>query len=130
MEASGIVGYMASPDQFDVDSAEVVRRKIHLLTPDVRRGRQEVERLLHPQFFEFGASGTTWEREAIAAALLQTTPGDAVEAHNLRPLGLSPDVILLTYRTEHDGSSALRSSVWVRDDGEWRLRFHQGTAGR
>jgi hypothetical protein len=37
--------------------------------------------------------------------------------------------VLVTYRAEPpeaDGAS-LRSTVWVRDAGTWRARFHQGT---
>jgi ribonuclease HI len=36
---------------------------------------------------------------------------------------LSADAILLTYRMP----GRPRSSLWIRHDGRWRLRFHQGT---
>ena len=37
------------------------------------------------------------------------------------------DTVLLTYRSYSRTGSALRSSLWVLDGGQWRLRFHQGT---
>jgi len=45
---------------------------------------------------------------------------------------LSEQVALVTFRTVARAPGvpprhALRSSVWVRRDGRWRLRFHQGT---
>jgi len=42
---------------------------------------------------------------------------------------ISDDVVLATYRTENhqSGRIALRSSIWVKIDGIWKLRFHQAT---
>ena len=42
------------------------------------------------------------------------------------------DVVLVTFRTTGPAPDApvrpaRRSSLWVRRDGRWRLRFHQGT---
>ena len=54
----------------------------------------------------------------------------------LRIRELGPDAALLTCRSETaypgDGLAlvAHRSSVWQRIEGEWRLRFHQGTPVR
>ncbi|HET8877824.1 MAG TPA: DUF4440 domain-containing protein, partial [Arthrobacter sp.] len=38
------------------------------------------------------------------------------------------DAVLLTYRSRTRTGAVLRSSLWVLDGGQWRLRFHQGTA--
>jgi ribonuclease HI len=35
--------------------------------------------------------------------------------------------MLLNYRSYGRTGSALRSSIWLLDDGRWRLRFHQST---
>ena len=45
---------------------------------------------------------------------------------------LHDEVALVTYRSDAPGPGVpsrpvSRSSVWVRRDGRWRLRFHQGT---
>jgi ribonuclease HI len=47
---------------------------------------------------------------------------DVVEAERL-----SPDSILLLWRSITDDGSVLRSSIWVRTPRGWRQRFHQGT---
>jgi hypothetical protein len=71
----------------------------------------------------------TWLEESLwrpATRFVLPLPG-------LRVRGLGPDVALLTYRSEttypDDGVTlvANRSSLWQRIEGEWRLRFHQGT---
>ena len=53
-----------------------------------------------------------------------------IEAFTAAPL--SGHVVLVTYRSIARAPGvparhALRSSVWVRRDGRWLIRFHQGT---
>jgi hypothetical protein len=115
----------------DPDLDEVVRRELLLLDPTRRAAPDDVSALLHPDFREHGASGRVWDRGAIVAALA-TDPAVTGDAVDLAPIALAPDVILLTYRiTSPTSDGSIRSSVWVRDvDGEWLLRFHQGTRTR
>jgi ribonuclease HI len=35
--------------------------------------------------------------------------------------------MLLVFRATDARGSTIRSSLWLRDGGRWRLRFHQGT---
>jgi ribosomal protein S18 acetylase RimI-like enzyme len=82
--------------------------------------------LLHDDFREFGASGQVRDRNSVAKALA-AEPGDGGEAHDVDAVRLADDVVLLTYELRTPARPALRSSVWVRDGGTWRIRFHQGT---
>jgi hypothetical protein len=100
--------------------------ELRLLDPATRARPGEVRRLLHPDFLEVGASGRVWDREAILAALSGHPGGDrAVDDLVARPL--ADDVVLVTYRVRHGGAWSRRSSIWLRDDHGWRVRFHQGT---
>jgi len=101
----------------------VVRLELELLQPDRRGDRAYLERVLHPDFEEFGSSGRHWHRDEIIAALLAQPGSSQPEATDFRMLDLGPDSILLTYRTR----TSLRSSIWVRSDTGWLIRFHQGT---
>jgi len=140
------------------DRAEVVKRELLLLDPAVRADLAKVRALLHPDFVEFGASGQIWDAEAIAGSLAadsvpdqaapdqrtdqgaidQDTDQDTIDhravaprAVDLEPMSLSADIVLLTYRIDDPERPSLRCSVWVRaDDGQWLLRFHQGTLVR
>jgi Ribonuclease HI len=109
---------------------EVVRRERLLLDAAVRADPERVAALLHPRFAEFGASGQVLDHDAaiarFAATLVARQRGDVT----LTVLGterLGPDAVLLTYRSADSSGTALRSSVWLRVDGRWLLRFHQGT---
>ena len=58
---------------------------------------------------------------------LEESPGGPTELEMLGADRIGADTILLTYRSYSRSGTALRSSLWVLDGGQWRLRFHQGT---
>ncbi|MDP5227762.1 MULTISPECIES: ribonuclease HI family protein [Arthrobacter] len=97
-----------------------------LLEPAVRSDLGEVARILHPAFEEIGSSGRTWTREEMLLALAEEDKAP-VDLHPLSAARLGDDAILLQYRTRSAGRTVLRSSLWLRTAGTWRLRFHQGT---
>ncbi|MFI8190003.1 DUF4440 domain-containing protein [Streptomyces sp. NPDC085946] len=112
-----------------VDAA--VRRELALLDPQVRRSPARLGALLHPDFHEFGASGRHWDRASVIAALTEggeTGPGTApVVISRPRGVQLAPDVVHLTFATEHHGRRAHRSSLWRLTGDGWLLYFHQAT---
>jgi hypothetical protein len=80
-----------------------------LMQPEVRRSAERLRALIRDDFLEIGASGRTYALDDLIAQLL------------------SPDIALVTYRTDLKGIARLRSSIWRCVDGAWRLHFHQGT---
>ena len=82
--------------------------------------------LLHPDFTEIGSSGRIWTRDAMMMSL-EDNPGGPVELELLGADRLGEKTMLLTYRSHTREGSALRSSLWVLEGAQWRLRFHQGT---
>lgn len=110
----------------DPDVDEVIAKERSLLRPDTRANAAAVASLLHDDFREFGASGRVWDRNSAAKALA-AEPGDGSEAHDLEAVRLADDVVLLTYVLRTPARPTLRSSLWVRDQGTWRILFHQGT---
>ncbi len=113
--------------------AELRAKEELLLTPALRQDRAAVENLLTEDFMEFGSSGRVWTRDQILD-LLATEAYTPPHAENFACALLDENVALLTYRTIRDnpetGSSVttLRTSIWTKKSGEWRVRFHQGTA--
>jgi hypothetical protein len=117
------------------DAARLTELEESLWRPSTRFDRAHLDRVYAEDFDEFGRSGKHWSREASLAA-----DAEAFEAvlplPHLRIRALGPDIALLTYRSEttypEDDVTlvANRSSLWQRIDGEWRLRFHQGTPTR
>lgn len=97
-----------------------------LLRPETREDLGRTGVLLHPDFTEIGSSGRIWTRDAMMTSL-EDNPGGPVELELLGADRLGEKTVLLTYRSHTREGSALRSSLWVLEGAQWRLRFHQGT---
>ncbi|MCB5290967.1 Ribonuclease HI [Arthrobacter sp. SO3] len=97
-----------------------------LLLPATRGDFGRTGVLLHPDFTEIGTSGRIWTRDAVMMAL-EETPGGPTELEMLGADRLDAHTVLLTYRSHTRSGTALRSSLWVHDGAQWRLRFRQGT---
>jgi ribonuclease HI len=120
-------------DKADEEICEhLMRCERALLDPAVRRDRAQVEALLAEDFQEFGSSGRVWDRQTIVESLanaLYTAP----TAEQMRCTQITADVALVTYRTvriDNDTGTrteTLRSSLWIKESAQWRIRFHQGT---
>ena len=97
-----------------------------LLGPEVRGDIGRTGVLLHPDFMEIGSSGRVWTRDAMMMAL-EEDPGERTELEILGAERIGSSAVLLTYRSYARSGTILRSSLWVLDNGRWRIRFHQGT---
>ncbi|KHL03849.1 ribonuclease HI family protein [Sinomonas humi] len=121
-DARGESSRLAQPHEVEA----VVELEQELLDPETRGDFGQLAYLLHPEYREIGQSGRLWLRDEIVDALVQD-PEVSVTFELVEAAPLSRDLIQVLYRTEGAGGSALRSSLWQRSDGRWRLRFHQGT---
>jgi hypothetical protein len=111
--------------EVDGDLAQVTERELALLVPAVRRDPDRVRAFLHREFMEFGASGRVWDRTSIAA--ITERRHEPITATDMTARRLDTDTVLLTYRSHAPDRQSLRSSLWVREAGDWLLLFHQGT---
>ncbi len=104
-----------------------------LLDPVVRANPAAIERLLAPDFVEFGSSGQTYTRDEILSALAAETAPSSRTLTHFRLLASTADWALVTYRITRSNSTgaveitSLRSSTWIRREDRWQLLFHQGT---
>jgi len=103
-----------------------------LLDPAVRRDRRRVSELLTEDFLEFGSSGRVWTREQILE-FLETENYQPPAMEVFKCALIADGVALVTYRTVRTDAvtsgkaTTLRSSLWTKESGTWRVRFHQGT---
>ena len=113
--------------------AELMRLEIELHSLETRRNRERMEILLHPGFVEFGRSGSRYSRDEVLSEFQGSAELPTIHSWRYELSVLADDVALLTYVSAHAGADGtlhrhtVRSSVWVRNDSIWRLRFHQGT---
>lgn len=99
----------------------------HLLTPEVRRNRSAIERLLAEEFLETGKSGTQYRRADILEQLAKETPRPTASIQDFRAVLLGPEAALATYTAVVDGDRSHRASVWIYRESRWQMLHHQGT---
>ncbi|KAA3631812.1 MAG: DUF4440 domain-containing protein [Calditrichaeota bacterium] len=88
-----------------------------------------MENILHKDFFEFGRSGSVYTRKSCleipACEIKAKLPLDNFLVHYL-----SENCIMVTYITKDQLNNykvVNRSSIWIKSEDGWKLRFHQGT---
>ncbi|WP_071458664.1 nuclear transport factor 2 family protein [Bacillus massilinigeriensis] len=98
-----------------------------LLSPDVRCSPEAIGSMLSKNFFEFGSSGKVITREdCVGENGLDVRD---MELYDFAVRYISEDAVLATYRlTDRTRDrETLRSSIWKKEEGAWRMFFHQGT---
>lgn len=106
---------------------ELQRKETELLDPVVRSDPTRVRDLLHDDFLEFGSTGRVYNKRMLLN-MLEREQHAPVSLREFAVRELARDTALVTYRTVgQSGKEARRSSVWIRQDGQWRMAFHQGT---
>lgn len=97
---------------------------------NVRKSRDDLDRILHDQFMEIGASGRLFDKGSIIE-ILPTEGEVSIEGMNFKIRIMAPGVAQLTYLSvaTRDGvkTKAMRSSIWKFEENVWKLLFHQGT---
>lgn len=92
---------------------------------------ESLRALLAPGVREYGSSGREYDGDAILNGLL-SHDRPKVRFTNFSVVRVGVDAALVTYVSHLAPGSArkppvLRSSLWQRQAGFWRLVFHQGT---
>ncbi|MBE4907537.1 DUF4440 domain-containing protein [Bacillus luteolus] len=93
---------------------------------EIRKSREELDKILADEFFEIGSSGYMFtKKECLDTGVVLTE----MTLHNYEIYPLADGVVLSTYyiRDETRDRNTLRSSIWKMIDGRWQLYFHQGT---
>jgi len=117
----------------DLSQSDILKLKIleeELWKAETRFDKKYMETVFSIDLFEIGRSGCIHSREALLSAEgAEINARLPLEDLEVRPI--SENVAQVTYNShvEYSGviEKARRSSIWSFADGEWVLRFHQGT---
>jgi hypothetical protein len=100
------------------------------LSLECRADAARFERLLAPDFHEFGASGGEIGHEGTAELVAQSTDpdGEPIKVENMRGQLLADGLVMVKYTSENHGRRSNRTSLWRRArPGHWQIFHHQGT---
>ena len=118
--------FEAAPDpEPAAEDHPVVALQRRWLSDAVRADRTAADALLHPRFVEHDARGRASGKGRTLASLAPLADPVTVEVDGVDDL--APWVVLLRWRARSRSAVTLRSSVWVKHDDTWRLRFEQQT---
>jgi hypothetical protein len=100
--------------------------------PEFGTTRADFESMIHPGFWEIGASGRRYSREYVLAELERRRrqhPGEDVwQTSEFHCRKLAPDLYLLTYTLiQNKIRKTRRSTLWQYTEVGWKIMFHQGT---
>lgn len=107
--------------------------EVELHHPGVPCEAGRLEQLLHKDFSEVGRSGRKYDRATVLRFLGEQQTSSPVVSSDFSVYEPAAGVALLTYRSAHRQQNGglenhtLRSSIWMQVDGQWQLRYHQGT---
>lgn len=98
-----------------------------LLDNTKRLSLENLNRLIHEDFLEFGKSGGTFRKSDLMTESGAGTIELEVLGFDVRPL--SEDTVQAIYqsRNQVNGEIANRCSIWKREQVGWQMIFHQGT---
>jgi len=107
----------------------IYKLETSLLSPKIRHSKEILEKLISDKFIEIGKSGIIYCKTELIEALINESDKTSIIIENFEISQLSKEVILSTYKSVNrkDNTSTLRSSIWVLEGEDWRIRFHQGT---
>ena len=114
----------------DRQVAEAIAAERESLSVACRADACRFERLLAPDFHEFGASGGEISYAGTAELVARSTDLDdePIEVENMRGQLLADGLVMVKYTSGNHGRRSNRTSLWRRTAaGRWQVFHHQGT---
>ena len=111
------------------DAQQLYELEESLWRAETRFDQSYMDKVLAPDFFEFGRSGKTYSRQECLTAAPQKIDA-TLPLKNFKMHALDAANALVTYVSEvkyDEMERANRSSLWTKTSDGWKLRFHQGT---
>lgn len=110
-----------------MEEYELLRKlEIELVQPATRRNVTRFSELIDDGFEEFGSSGKSYRKQDILDLLPKENKAH-YKLSNFEFKTLSKDCILVKYKSISNGTTALRSSIWINNSGNWQMLHHQAT---
>jgi len=103
--------------------------EMDFMKADFCRDKERLAARFSDDFIEFGQSGRVLTKPAVVDALSRLTANRKIHLSDfcVRPLPFGAFLVTYQAHEEDNGRKSSRSSIWEKDNGQWKLVFHQGT---
>lgn len=103
-----------------------------LLKPEVRSSYEQLNNLLAEDFKEFGSSGLIYTKQNVLERLTVNQYKVVYDVSNFEAKELSQDIVMTNFKTDRtindtEKLTSLRTSLWRKENNQWKIFFHQGT---
>jgi hypothetical protein len=116
----------------EVEQIIELERSLHLFS--VRQNKKRRRKLLHPEFYEIGRSGKSYNYDEINAMMdAEQQSKGRVHSQEYDVIALTPSIYQLIYKSawiDEAGVASFhskRSSIWIKHKKQWQLKYHHGT---
>ncbi len=101
-----------------------------LLQKEVRQSAEKLDKLVAEDFLEIASTGKTFGKKHVIEDLPKMdAPTFLINSFEVRELSpeLAITIFEITKILNGDTTNSMRSSIWKKFDGDWKMIFHQGT---
>ena len=109
----------------------IIEMELGLLDKNIRNNKKELIKYISKEFIEYGTSGRIYTYDDTLNFLPLEEKQIEYKILKMDSKILSESIILLLYTIEiNNGVENIitnRSSIWKRDNNNWKIMFHQGT---
>ena len=101
--------------------------ELKLLEKDIRKNKNELEKLISKDFIEYGSSGLIYSYDETINGLLNETEEKIYKIVKMEAKIFSKNIVMILYIIDINGNISNRSSIWKKESNKWKIIFHQGT---
>ena len=105
--------------------------ELKLLDKNVRTNKNELVKIISEEYIEYGSSGRISSYSDVVNSLLNEKEKLNYKIIEMNIKILSENIILILYiiemGEENNKIKSNRSSIWKKEEDNWKIIFHQGT---
>ena len=109
----------------------IIEMELKLLDKNIRNNKNELIKYISKEYIEYGVSGRIYTYDDTISFLPIEEKQIEYKIIKMDSKILSENIILLLYIIEiNNGVENIitnRSSIWKKDNNNWKIIFHQGT---
>ena len=113
---------------------DITKCELLLMNPPQNINHADLEKIIHADFFEIGASGQRHDRASCMDTVMHrceskcNVKSESCEAKDFECTEISNNIYLLTYiLIQNKQRVTRRASIWKLNGAQWEIMYHQGT---
>jgi hypothetical protein len=107
--------------------SEILKLEKELLNSEFRKDKNRIKELLSEEFVEFCSSGFIYKYTEGDVFTEKKTENWDIKDFQIKEISENACLALYKLSKHNENNNSLRSSLWKKINGKWKIIFHQGT---